>query len=247
MQRLQQGLGNRAFGTLARQVNLPPPPPPPGTFQPLPPPPPPPGFDEPEQPSVQDEPSVEDEPARIPQPGETGYEVAFLQTAVNTAIGGDPDTPDSDGIYGTETINAIKELQRRHGLTPTGRADDATIDILEQMDVDDSQVGLFAAGEGADRLFDEHRLLRAEHLFRIGIQGGERAGRDDIVASSRYGLALTLHGSGRLTEARKLYVAIIFSGVQPQADNADAQLGALDRGEPPIEEGLAPDPILDAE
>ena len=55
---------------------------------------------------------------------------------------------EQDGIFGARTEEAVRQFQRRHGLTVTGDADDKTRDLLErQLPDDDPSLADRAAGE----------------------------------------------------------------------------------------------------
>ncbi|MGA4669236.1 M15 family metallopeptidase [Propionibacteriaceae bacterium Y1923] len=66
--------------------------------------------------------------------GSTGARVTTLQKTMNTWFPSYADTPlATDGIFGTKTENAVKEFQRRTGLTVDGRFGPATRAKFQQV------------------------------------------------------------------------------------------------------------------
>lgn len=69
------------------------------------------------------------------RPPETfvGQPIRSLQTMLRVLAEGDPAQPSviPDGIYGTQTMQAVTVFQRNHGLPATGVADQATWDSIQ--------------------------------------------------------------------------------------------------------------------
>ena len=111
--------------------------------------------------------------------GSTGSAVKELQTLL-IAAGYDVGSTGADGIYGSETLSAVRAYQSDHGLTPDGVCGPKTWAALEgasepQEDDSEGDADDGSIPEGDQSLTIEDRLARLE-MAVFGTGGGETDG-----------------------------------------------------------------------